>query len=223
MLLTIPNVLNQEQLQAIGNRLAHAQFVDGKLSAGKMASRDKNNEEIPMDAADIGQLHNLVMGSLVRHPVYQAAVMPKKIAAPFYARYTAGMGYGEHTDDPVMGSAELYRSDVALTIFLNDPEEYEGGELSIQTSFGTQEIKLPAGHVVIYPASSRHQVRTVRGGQRLVAVTWAQSLIRDPAQRELLYELHQTRESLLQAEPDGENTRRINSCYVNLVRMWAEL
>ena len=133
------------------------------------------------------------------------------------------MHYGNHIDDPIMGEGQRYRSDIAITIFLSDPAAYEGGELAIRSSFGTQSVKLPAGDAVMYPASSVHEVRPVTSGERLVAVTWVQSLVRDARQRELLFELHQARERMLRESPESEVTRRLEVVYANLVRMWAEL
>lgn len=223
MLLQIPKILSKDKLTVIQAILAKSQFVDGKLSAGMAAERVKNNEEIAGDAREIQQLNNLVMGSLVQHPVYQSATLPIKIASPFYARYRPGMTYGDHVDDPVMGPPQgRYRSDVSTTVFLNEPDSYEGGELVIRTSFGDQQIKLPAGYAVVYPSSSLHHVAEVTQGERLVAVTWAQSMVRDAAKRELLYELNQARESLLKQRPEEDETKRVDVAYVNLIRMWAE-
>ena len=139
MLLQIPNVIPQDKLTVIRAILANAKFVDGKLSAGMAAERVKHNEEMAADAKELQQLNTLVMGSLVQHPLYQSAALPIKIASPFYARYRPGMTYGDHVDDPVMGPPQgRYRSDVSTTVFLNQPEDYEGGELVIRTSFGDQ-------------------------------------------------------------------------------------
>jgi len=224
MLVTIPDVLDQQRLDYIRSVLENARFADGKLSAGMAAQRVKQNEELAADAQQLEQLNNLVMGNLVKHPLYQSAALPAKIAAPYYARYQSGMAYGDHVDDAIMGPAQgRYRSDVSTTVFLNNPEEYDGGELVIRTSFGEQAIKLAAGHAVVYPSSSLHHVAEVSRGTRLVAVTWAQSMIRDPAQRELLYGLNQARESLLQQRPDDDETRQVDIAYSNLFRMWAEI
>jgi PKHD-type hydroxylase len=134
------------------------------------------------------------------------------------------MTYGEHVDDPVMGApGQLYRSDVSITIFLSDPEEYDGGELVIRAPYGEHSVKLPAGDAVMYPSSSLHRVNPVTRGVRLAAVTWVQSLVRDAARRELLYELNRVREALLRDTPGGEETARLNMVYVNLVRMWSEV
>jgi PKHD-type hydroxylase len=188
------------------------------------ARRVKHNDELALERSQLSELNNLVMGNLVKHPVYRSAAMPLKIAAPYYARYTKGMSYGVHVDDPVMGQgAELYRSDISVTIFLNSPEDYDGGELVIQTSFGEQQVKLPAGDAVIYPSSSLHRVAEVSHGERLVAVSWIQSLVREADRRALLHDMNLAREALLQEQPDTELTARVNHSYINLVRMWSEL
>lgn len=224
MLITIPNILDKQRLDFINQVLEKANFVDGTLSAGMAAKRVKNNEELAADDQQMQQLNNLVMGSLVQHDEFKAAVIPFRVAAPYYARYTKGMTYGDHVDDPIMGGAgQQYRSDVSTTVFLNEPGEYEGGELVITTSFGEQKIKLAAGSAVVYPSSSLHHVAEVTKGTRLVAVTWSQSMIRDPAKRELLYQLNQARESLLKNRPDDFETKQIDISYVNLFRMWSEL
>ena len=224
MLITIENVLDEARLKTIHKLLGKARFVDGKLSAGMAAKRVKNNEEVAQDDQQLEQLNNIVMGSLVNHPTFQSAVLPLRVATPFYARYGSGMTYGDHVDDPVMGPMhQRYRSDVSTTVFLNEPDDYEGGELVINTSFGQQRLKLPAGQAVIYPSSSLHHVAEVTRGERIVAVTWAQSMVRDPAKRELLHELNQARESLLKKDPKSVETKKVDVSYVNLVRMWAEL
>lgn len=224
MLLHLKTVLTPDQLQGAREMLARVKFVDGKASAGLAAVRVKHNQEADRQAAEIQTLDSLVMGGLVRHPVYRAGALALKVATPFYARYVPGMRYGDHVDDPIMGTGEgLYRTDIAITIFLNDPASYDSGELVINTTFGEQKVKLPAGDGVMYPASSLHRVAEVTRGERLVAVTWVQSLVRDPAKRELLYELNQVRERLLKEAPGSPDTARINTVYVNLFRMWSEL
>ena len=203
--------------------VADGRFVNGVLSAGMAAQRVKNNQELAVDERLMRQLNNLVMGSLVRHPVYRSAALPLKVAAPYYARYSAGMSYGNHVDDPIMGEGDLYRSDISVTIFLSGPDDYDGGELVIQTPFGEQCVKLPAGDAVIYPSSSVHRVAEVTRGERVVAVSWIQSMVRDPDKRALLHELNQAREKLLHDNPDAEETSRVNHAYINLVRMWSEI
>ncbi|NNC67601.1 MAG: Fe2+-dependent dioxygenase [Gammaproteobacteria bacterium] len=222
MLVQIKNILGDTELQKIQDLLKTAKFRDGHLSAGMAAQQVKNNLEVS-DEDITSVLNNIVMNNVVRHPVYQQAALPHRIATPFYARYETGMEYGEHIDDPIMGQGDRYRSDLAMTIFLNSPDEYKGGELIIQTPFGEQTIKYNAGDAVLYPATTRHRVVKVTSGERLVAVTWVQSLIRDNEQRELLYKLSKTREKMLRKDPDSEDTKCIDSTYVNLVRMWSEV
>ena len=223
MLTRLNTVLDKDRLADARKLVADGRFVDGVLSAGMAAQRVKNNEELAADERLMRQLNNLVMGSLVKHPVYRSAALPLKVATPYYARYSAGMSYGNHVDDPIMGQGDLYRSDISVTIFLSGPEDYDGGELVIQTPFGEQFVKLPAGDAVIYPSSSVHRVAEVTRGERLVAVSWIQSMVRDPDKRALLHELNQAREKLLNDNPDAEETSRVNHAYINLVRMWSEI
>lgn len=222
MLLAIKNILTENQLKVIQTLLSNADFMDGKLSAGKEASTVKNNTELSKNSPLHEQLNQMVMSSLLKNAEYQASVFPLKVATPFYARYAAGMDYGFHVDDPVMGPLQgRYRSDISTTVFLNDG--YEGGELVIKTAFGEQSIKLNAGDAVVYPSSSLHKVNPVTKGERLVAVTWAQSMIRDTSKRELLYELGQARETLLNKAPKSTETSHVSNVYANLVRRWSEV
>jgi PKHD-type hydroxylase len=224
MLITIPQVLNKEELAVVHDFISTAQFVDGKLSAGSEAIEAKNNLEMQTTDQNMTQLNNLVMGKLVKHPVYLNAAMPAKIAAPFYAKYTTGMQYGNHIDDPIMGPAgQRYRTDLSITVFLNSPGEYDGGELVVQTAFGEQRVKLNAGDAVMYPSGSTHRVAEVTRGERIVAVTWLQSMIRDPSQRELLYRLSQARDILLDKSKGEQETELVSNAYINLVRMWSDV
>ena len=222
MIVQIKKLLGEKELKQIQALLQGAEFRDGKLSAGMAAKPVKNNEEL-INEKTIAELNQIVMSNLIRHPKYKHAALPHRVAVPFYARYKVGMEYGEHIDDPIMGKDEHYRSDLAITIFLNSPHEYEGGELIIQTPYGEQTIKYPAGDAVLYSASTRHKVMPITSGERSVAVTWVQSLIRNNEQRNLLYQLSKTRERLLRKDPDSEDTKRIDNVYVNLVRMWSSV
>lgn len=224
MLIRIPAVLDHAELEVVHHLLHKAPFVDGKLSAGHAARRIKNNQEVDRSARELEQLNNLIMGKLVQHPIYRSAALPVRVAAPYYARYNAGMQYGDHVDDPIMGAnGQIYRSDLSITIFLSEPSGYTGGELMINTSFGEQAIKYPAGDAVLYSAATRHRVAEVTQGERLVAVTWVQSLVRDSNQRELLHELNGVRERLLASAPESEDAKQVNKTYVNLVRMWGDV
>ena len=176
MMVKIPSVLNPGQLSKVRSILEQASFVDGKLSAGIAAKRVKNNEEVDVQTREVEMLNEIVMNSLVSHPLYKAAAMPLRVAAPYYARYQNGKYYSDHVDDPIMFAGSPYRSDVSTTVFLSDPSDYEGGELVVRTTFGDAEVKLPAGHAVVYPSASIHHVNEVTKGERIVAVTWAQSM-----------------------------------------------
>lgn len=224
MLITIPKVLNKEDISVIQDLMATANFREGSTSAGSEAVRVKNNQEMFISEVETQRLNNLVMGKLLQHPDYISAAFASKIATPYYAKYTEGMHYGKHVDDPVMGPAnQRYRSDISITIFLNEPDEYEGGELVISTAFGEQKIKLNAGDAVLYPSSSTHQVAEVTHGERIVAVTWLQSTVRDPAKREILYNLSQARETLIQTSAGSQVLEQVSNSYVNLLRMWSDI
>ena len=224
MLLAIPDVLSAEHIRTVSELLKDANFVDGRLSAGTTARKVKKNHELAPDSQLQSKLNNIVMNALFNHPMYQAAVLPHRIATPFYARYQPGEQYGFHVDDPVMGPLQgRYRTDVSTTVFLNNPEDYEGGEIVIQTQSGEQKLKLPAGSAITYPSGSLHRVAEVTKGERLVAVTWAQSMIRDADKRELLYNLHKTREALQNKYPGDEEVVKVDHTYINLMRMWSEI
>ena len=224
MLLTIPNLLDQAQLEKIQEIIADATFVDGKLTAGFAAARVKENLEMQADPGRMKLLIRIIMASLGHNEAFRFGALPHRVADPIFARYKPDMTYGDHVDDPIMGSSgPRFRSDVSMTIFLNQLEAYDGGELTIRTAFGEKRVKLPAGDAVIYPSSSLHQVAPVTRGERLVALTWIQSYVRDPAQRELLYELNLAREKLLKQAPEEETTSYVDRSYSNLLRMWADL
>ena len=224
MLLLLPAVLKADELALVRALLAAARFVDGRLSAGVVARRVKNNEELEAGAQDFERLNRVVMESLVRHPMYRTGALALHVASPLYARYRPGMTYGDHLDNPIMGAEGVkFRSDVAVTVFLNSPDEYDGGELVIRTPAGERVAKLAAGDAVLYPAGSIYRVSPVTRGERLVAVTWVQSLVRDAARRELLYSLNSAREKLLRDAPEATETGQVNAAYLNLIRMWWDI
>lgn len=224
MLIEIPELLNVAQVARIHELLADASFVDGKLSAGMAAKRVKDNEELEMQPELLQRLYRIVMASVGHSATFRSFALPNKVADFIFARYQPGMHYGDHVDDPIMGGAgPKFRTDVSMTIFLNEPDTYDGGDLVVRTTFGEKRIKLPAGHAVVYPSASVHHVAEVTRGQRLVALTWIQSFVRDAARRELLFELDQAREHLLRNEPDAEHSKHVDRSYANLLRMWADI
>ena len=223
MMLQIPSLIDSRQMEIISAALAEATFIDGKLSAGIHAKKVKSNQEIDQTTDTAIQLSKIIIGNLYNSSIFRSATLPLRTATPFFAKYGIGMKYGDHIDDPVMGEGQRFRCDVATTIFLNNPDEYEGGELVVRTPFGDQMVKLAAGDAVVYPASSLHHVKEVSKGNRIVAVTWTQSMVRDASRRELLHELNLAREKLMQASPNAEETAQVDHSYTNLVRMWAEV
>ncbi len=224
MLLKITDILDTDKLTNIRAMLGKVTFVDGQHSAGQAARRVKNNLEMQQKGQQAEYLDHLLMGSLAEHPDFRSGALPYRVSQPVFARYTQGMNYGDHVDDPIMGNGpSKFRTDVSVTVFLNEPDEYEGGELVINTTFGPIQAKLPAGHAIMYPSTSVHHVAEVTGGERLAAIVWLQSMVRDPGQRELLYQLDQARNVLLAERPDAEETKQVDRSYVNLIRMWSEV
>lgn len=221
----IPHLLSESDLAAIENLLSRADWVDGRVSAGAQAGQVKHNQEVAHHSVVRDELNAIVMGRLVSHPDYQAVALPHKVAEPFYVRYGEGGDYGDHTDNPIMGeSPHCYRSDLAITIFLNEPDQYDGGELLIGTLAGeiSHRLKYPAGDAIIYPAATSHRVEPLRRGQRWVAITWVQSLIRDSAQRELVYRLGKVRDRIVTAAPSSDEAQQLEWLYANLIRQWAQ-
>ncbi len=224
MLISLPGVLGPDELQRVRELLASVPFVDGRASAGGDARRVKNNEEVDPSDQRVATLNRLVLLPLYRHPMFQAAAMPRRLSGAFFARYLPGMQYGRHVDDPVMGpEGGRYRSDVSMTVFLSPADSYDGGELVIETEYGEQRVKLEAGDAVFYPSSSLHRVDPVTRGERMVAVAWAESMVREPERRRLLFELQQVEEQLRAADPDAEVTRKTGRVRANLMRMWADV
>ena len=227
MVVTIPDLLTPAKLEAVCAVLRQGQFIEGRLSAGKDAKHKKNNLELGPTNNGAGErydaLNDVVMSALVQHSDYLQGALPARIGAPIYARYLEGMEYGGHIDDPIMGIAGArYRSDISISIFLNDPGEYDGGELCIETTGGSQSYKLAAGSALLYPSTCYHAVKPVTAGERLVAVTWVQSHVRSADQREILRQLDQAR-ALLGGDTDSASYHKVNLCYANLFRMWAEI
>ena len=224
MLLEINGLLNEAQIEKIRDVLAKSEFKDGRLTAGTAARQVKENEELA-PSPDAQQLINrILMASIGANMRFNNAAMPNRMANFIIARYQPGMYYGDHIDEPVMGApGPKFRTDISMTVFLNPPETYDGGELVIRTTFGEKRVKLAAGDAVFYPSSSLHHVAEVTSGERLVALTWIQSQVRDPARREILFDLVQSRDKLLEEQPASELHQSIDRSYANLMRMWSEI
>ena len=224
MLACIPDVLTAEEIKKLREEAALLPFVPGVETAGGRARRVKNNEQISQKAEERKVLHEVVISALMRNKLFNRAALPKRIRPPLISRYREGMAYGQHVDNAMMGPKQAReRSDVSITVFISDIDEYDGGELIIHSAYGAQEVKLPSGSVVAYPSYSLHEVAEVTRGERLVAVTWAQSYVRDDRQREILASLAEIKEKMNDLAPDAVETDHAHHVYANLLRMWADM
>lgn len=223
-MIEINNLLTAEELSAINGLLGSATWSSGSHSAGQAASKHKRNEEMDQSCEEWQKINALVVGKLYQHHEFKRAALPSKVSAAYISRYSNGMQYGAHIDNPIMGSpGAQYRSDLACTVFLSDPSTYDGGELSIRTPLGPVNVKLNAGCAVVYPASSIHEVLPVTAGERIVCALWAQSLIADVQKREILAELDDARMALQQTLPEAKVTQSVDHAYSNLLRLWANV
>lgn len=222
MMLCIPELLTRAELEQMRRALANAAFADGRATTGYRGRRVKNNLQLSRQDAIGKELAPLVEQGLWRNETFAWAVWPKQIRGILFSRYEPGMLYGNHVDNAIMGQANPWRSDVSFTIFLSDPADYDGGELVIDSLLGAQEVKLAAGEAVFYPSSSVHRVAEVTRGQRLAAVGWVQSQVRDPAQREILYDLERIKRLMADRLADAPETDWAFKTQANLLRMWGE-
>jgi PKHD-type hydroxylase len=222
MMLRLEKVLTPEEVARFVDALGKVEFADGKLTAGGAARDAKNNRQVTRDN-DLGAvLGQQLISMLTRDERFRAAALPSTFVRPLFARYEPGMAYGDHLDAPFMEPARV-RTDVAVTVFLSAAASYEGGELVVDSDYGAVRVRAEAGDVVLYPASSVHRVEPVARGTRLVGVTWVQSMVRDPARRRILYELHTACDGLGAKLPDGPELVLFRKCYSSLLRMWAEV
>jgi PKHD-type hydroxylase len=222
MIVAIPDVLEPDELSALLGALAHAEFLDGRATAGWNARPVKNNQQMVPGSAQGMDLQSILVKALTRNLAFQLAARPKLMRPVVFNRYTAGMSYGPHMDDPIMGMQPMLRADLSFTLFLSDPQSYDGGELAVEALGGERRFKLPLNHMVVYPSTSLHQVTPVTRGVRLAAVTWVQSLIRDPAQREILYDLDTAHRAVFAQHGKTRELDLLTKVLTNLVRLWAE-
>ena len=202
---------------------ARASFGDGRATAGELAAKVKNNMQLTADDSETQVLAGIVHKALHRNALFVSAALPRVVCSPLFNRYKAGMEFGLHTDNAIRIGAVTLRTDVSGTLFLSEPDEYDGGELVIQDTHGAQHIKLAAGSLVLYPSGSLHQVEPVTSGNRDVAVFWVQSMVRDVNQRSLLLQLDASIQALRARAPESPEIISLVSCYHNLLRMWADI
>jgi len=219
MQIVIGNVLSAEDVKLVRATLTRARFIDGRASAGFAARTVKNNRQAAGSDRSLETIRKLVAERILGNEVFRLAVRPKALSPLLFSRYEKGMHYGSHVDDALMGGM---RTDVSFTLFLSDPKSYDGGALAIESASGEESFKLAAGSLVAYPSTSLHQVTAVTRGARLAAVGWARSFIRDPARRELLFDLDTARRQLFAREGKSAEFDLVSRSLANLLRMWAE-
>ncbi|MDB5848118.1 MAG: Fe2+-dependent dioxygenase [Rhodoferax sp.] len=226
MLLHVPQVLGADDILTAQSLLADAPWTDGRASAGPQAREVKHNEQLAHDCEAARQIRSLVMAGLDRSPLFFSAALPKRLFTPRVNRYGGDSNhYGNHVDNAVRivaDTGQRVRTDISCTVFLNDPADYDGGELVVQDTYGTQSIKFQAGDLVLYPGASVHQVKPVTRGYRLACFFWVESLVRSDDQRRLLYDLDMNLLRLRQAHGETAETTALTGTYHNLLRMWVD-
>lgn len=221
MMLHIPNVLEPQQVQALRQRMDAAQWIDGRETVGAQGARVKRNLQLP--EAESRALGLVVTEALARNPLYFSAALPLRTVPPLFNRYEGGGEYGFHVDGSVQSThGGWVRTDLSATLFLCEPDSYEGGELIVSDTYGEHEVKLPAGDMILYPSSSLHRVTPVTQGARVCSFFWIQSMVRSDTQRSMLYELDQTI-TRMRDQGESENTLVLTNLYHNLLRMWSEV
>jgi len=226
MLLRIPQVLTPDEVAQCRKRLAEAAWLDGRVTAGHQSAKAKRNLQLAEESAEARELGALVLRALERNVLFMAAALPRHVFPPLFNRYDEGMGFDAHVDNAVrqIGNTPMrIRTDVSATLFLSAPEEYDGGELVVEDTFGTSGVKLPAGDMVLYPATSRHRVTPVTRGSRLASFFWIQSMVAEDTERALLFDLDRAVMELSEAAPDHPALVRLTALYHNLVRKWARM
>lgn len=226
MLLQIPDVLTPEQLASCRELLESAEWVDGRITAGHQSARTKDNLQLPEDHGYAKQLGDAIIVALERNSLFMAAALPLKVFPPLFNRYQNGQSFGNHVDNAirqVTGTPHRVRTDLSATLFFSNPDEYDGGELVVEDTYGVHSVKLPAGHLILYPASSVHHVRAVTRGVRLASFFWIQSMVRDDGERTLLFDLDVAIQRLAAGVPDHTSVVELTSLYHNLLRRWADV
>ncbi|HMV86128.1 MAG TPA: Fe2+-dependent dioxygenase [Blastocatellia bacterium] len=226
MLLHIPEILTEEQVAYCRRKLDAAEWVDGRVTAGHQSARAKDNEQLPEDHTVARELGDFIIAALERSPLFMTAALPAKVFPPLFNRYQGGQSFGNHVDNAirqVTGTPFRLRTDLSATLFLAAPEEYDGGELVIEDTYGVHSVKLPTGHLILYPATSLHHVRTVTSGARIASFFWIQSMVRDDGERTLLFDLDMAIQRIGGEAPDHPSVLQLTGVYHNLLRRWVEV
>ena len=226
MLLQVPDVLTADQVASCRQTLEAAAWVDGRITAGHQSARAKDNLQIPEDHEHAQTLRNTIIAALENNSLFMAAALPLKVFPPLFNRYQNGQSFGNHVDNAirqVTGTPHRVRTDLSATLFFSNPDEYDGGELVVEDIYGVHSVKLPAGDVILYPASSVHNVRPVTRGARLASFFWVQSMVRDDGERSLLFDLDVAIQRLATDVPEHASVVELTSLYHNLLRRWADV
>jgi PKHD-type hydroxylase len=226
MLLQIPDVLTPDEVARARQLLDGAEWVDGKVTAGHQSARAKDNQQLPEGSPAARELGQMVLAGLQRSPLFITAALPLHVFPPLFNRYQGGQSFGTHVDNAIRqvpGTPHRIRTDLSATLFFTGPEEYDGGELTVEDTYGVHTVKLPAGHLVLYPSTSLHHVRPVTRGARVCSFFWIQSMVRDDGQRTLLFDLDAAIQQVERDAPGNPVAVQLTGIYHNLIRQWAEV
>ena len=225
MLLQIPNVLTAEQVDRFRKRIDAARWVDGNVTSGHQSAQAKYNEQLPEESAEAREIGEEIAAALGKSPLFFSAALPRQVYPPLFNRYAGEMNFGNHVDAAMRvhpPTGRRIRTDISATLFLTAPGDYDGGELLVEDTYGVHSVKLPTGDMVIYPATSLHRVTPVTRGTRVSSFFWIESMIRDDAQRALLFDMDMALVRLNQQSPGHPSLVTLTGCYHNLLRMWGE-
>ncbi|HWE49675.1 MAG TPA: Fe2+-dependent dioxygenase [Bryobacteraceae bacterium] len=226
MLLPIPDVLSTEQVRMARQILDQSEWVDGRVTAGHQSARAKDNMQLPEGSPAARQLGETVLSALSQNALFISAALPLRVFPPLFNRYSGGQSFGTHVDSAIRqtgGGGNSIRTDLSATLFLASPDEYDGGELTVEDTFGAHSIKLPAGHMILYPSTSLHHVRPVTRGARVASFFWIQSMVRDDGERTLLFDLDTAIQRLNIDYPEHPSAVQLTGVYHNMLRRWADL
>jgi PKHD-type hydroxylase len=226
MILEVPDVLSPEQVAHARRLLESSDWIDGRVTAGHQSARVKDNAQLPEDHAIARELGDLILSALERNALFVSAALPLRVFPPLFNRYTGGQSFGSHVDNAIRllaGTPLRIRTDLSATLFLANPDEYDGGELLVEDTYGVHSIKLSAGHMVLYPATSLHRVAPVTRGARIASFFWIQSMVRGDSDRTLLFDLDTAIQALNADAPNHPSAVQLTAVYHNLLRRWAEL
>jgi PKHD-type hydroxylase len=226
VLLNIPDVLTAGQVLEARQLLSEAEWVDGRVTAGHQSARSKDNLQVPEGHAAAQRLGEVILDALGSNPLFISAALPSRVFPPLFNRYQGGQSFGTHVDNSIRqipGTPIRIRTDISATLFFTNPDEYEGGELNIEDTYGTHSVKLPAGHMILYPATSLHHVNPVTKGARVCSFFWIQSMIRDDGQRTILFDLDSAIQQINREFPNHPTAVQLTGVYHNLLRQWAEV